>query len=178
MAAGGGSFCVYCLTLNHWVSLFNCQLVAKISGWTWQPEFYNPLFFVVTYPFRWLPAAQIPVALNLFSAVCAALTLGLLARSVAILPHDRTDAQRERERSDFSFLTIRSAWLPPVLAVVVCGLQMTFWEQATNCTPEMFELLLFALSSGRCWNTGWTNARGGCFWPPLFSARAWRKTGR
>ena len=50
---------------------------------------------------------RFPVALNLFSAVCAALTLGLLARSVAILPHDRTDAQREREHSDFSFLTIR-----------------------------------------------------------------------
>ena len=100
-------FVVYCLTLNHWASLYNYQAVAKISGWTWQPEIYNPLFFVVTYPFRWLPAAQIPVALNLFSAVCAALTLGLLARSVAILPQDRTDAQREREHSVFSFLTIR-----------------------------------------------------------------------
>jgi tetratricopeptide (TPR) repeat protein len=137
-------FMVYWLTLNHWVSLFNYQAVAKISGWTWQPEVYNPLFYVFTYPFRWLPAAQIPAALNVFSAVCAALTLGLLARSVAILPQDRTDAQRERERSVFSFLTIRGAWLPPVFAVLVCGLQMTFWEQATNCTPEMFELLLFA----------------------------------
>jgi tetratricopeptide (TPR) repeat protein len=137
-------FFVYWLTLNHWVSLLNYQAVAKMSGWTWQPEIYNPVFFIATYPFRRLPAAQIPVALNLFSAVCAAMTLGLLARSVAILPHDRTDAQRERERSDFSFLTIWSSWLPPVFAVLVCGLQMTFWEQATNCTPEMFELLLFA----------------------------------
>ena len=68
----------------------------------------------------------------------------MLARSVALLPHDRTDAQRRRERSDFSFLTIRSAWLPPVLAALVCGLQLTFWEQATNWTGEMFELLLFA----------------------------------
>ncbi len=140
-----GVFAVYCLTLNHWVSLYNCQAVAKISGWTWQPEIYNPLFYVVTCPFRWLPAAQIPVALNLFSAVCATLTLGLLARSVAILPQDRTDAQREREHSAFSFLTSGSAWLPPVFAVLVCGFQMTFWEQATNGTPEMFELLLFAV---------------------------------
>ncbi|HEX3856907.1 MAG TPA: tetratricopeptide repeat protein [Verrucomicrobiae bacterium] len=138
------AFVVYWLTLNHWVSLFNLGVVAKTSGWSWQPEFLTPLFFLVTYPFRWLPVAQIPIALNLFSAVCAALTLGLLARSVAILPQDRTDAQRERERSDFSFLTIWSAWLPPFLAVAVCGLQLTFWEQATNCTGEMFELLLFA----------------------------------
>ena len=138
------AFTVYGLTLNHWVSLLNLGAVAKISGWVWQPEVYNPVFFAVTYPFHWVPAAQIPVALNLFSAVCAALTLGLLARSVAILPHDRTDAQRQRERSDFSFLTGWTAWLPPVFAVVVCGLQLTFWENATNCTTEMFDLLLFA----------------------------------
>ena len=135
---------VYCLTLNHWVSLFNSAAVAKVSGWTWQPEVSNPISFLVTCPFRWLPAAQIPIALNIFSAVCAALTLGLLARSVAILPHDRTDTQRKRERSDFSFLTLWSAWLPPVLAVLVCGLQLTFWEQATNCAGEMPDLLLFA----------------------------------
>jgi tetratricopeptide (TPR) repeat protein len=135
---------VYCCTLNHWVSLFNCAAVAKASGWTWQPEVTNPISFLATYPFRWLPVSQIPVALNIFSAVCAALTLGLLARSVAILPHDRTDEQRKRERSDFSFLTLWSAWLPPVLAVLVCGLQLTFWEQATNCAGEMLNLLLFA----------------------------------
>jgi tetratricopeptide (TPR) repeat protein len=139
-----GAFAVYWLTLNRWVSLFNVGAVAKISGFTWQPEVLNPVFLAVTYPFRWLPSAQIPIALNLFSAVCGALTLGLLARSVAILPHDRTDVQRKRERSDFSFLTIRNAWLPPILAVAVCGLQLTFWEQATNCTGEIFDLLLFA----------------------------------
>ena len=138
------AFAVYGLTLNHWVSLFNLGATAKLSGWNWEPEVYNPVFFAVTYPFHWLPPAQIPVAANLFSAVCAALTLGLLARSVTILPHDRTDAQRERERSDFSFLTGWSAWLPPVFAVAVCGLQLTFWEQATNCTADMFDLLLFA----------------------------------
>jgi hypothetical protein len=62
-----------------------------------------------------------------------------------MLPHDRTDAQRKREGSDFSFLTTGSAWLPPLLAVLVCGLQLTFWERATNWTGEMFDLLLFAV---------------------------------
>ena len=136
---------VYWHTLNRWVSSFNIPAVAKISGWTWQPEVMNPITFLVTYPFRWLPAAAIPLALNLFSAVCAVLALGLLARSVALLPHDRTDAQRAREASDFSFLTTGSAWLPPLLAVLVCGLQLTFWERATNWTGEMFDLLLFAV---------------------------------
>jgi tetratricopeptide (TPR) repeat protein len=138
------AFAFYWFTLNRWVSLANLGYVAKISGWTWPAEVANPVLFLVTYPFRWLPALQISLALNVFSAVCAALTLGLLARSVALLPHDRTDAQRRREHSDFAFLTIGSAWLPPVLAVLVCGLQLTFWEQATNWTGEMFDLLLFA----------------------------------
>jgi len=136
---------VYWFTLNRWVSLPNLEGVAKISGWMWQPELANPLLFLVTCPFRWLPTTQVPIALNVFAAVCAAATLGLLARSVALLPHDRTDAQRRRERSDFSFLTIGSAWLPPVLAVAVCGLQLTFWEHATNFTGEMFDLLLIAV---------------------------------
>ena len=92
---------VYLLTLNYGVSLFNVTTVAELSGWTWQPEAYQPVSFVVTYPFRWLPVMQIPLALNLFSAVCATVTLGLLARSVALLPHDRTEAQRRREQSPF-----------------------------------------------------------------------------
>jgi len=31
-----------------------------------------------------------------------------------------------------------------VLAVAVCGLQLSFWEQATNFSGEMFDLLIFA----------------------------------
>lgn len=137
-------FAAYALTLNHWVSLTSLNSVTKISGWTWLPEVSSPLLFIVTYPFRWLPAAAVPLALNFFSAGCAALTLGLLARSVSILPHDRTDAQRKREKSGFAFLTTGSAWLPPLLAVAVCGFQLTFWEQATNFAGETFDLLLFA----------------------------------
>jgi len=135
---------IYLLTLNPWVSAFNLMVVAKTSGWVWQPEIYSPISFVITYPFRWLPAPQIPLALNVFSAFCAALTLALLARSVALLPRDRTDAQRRREQSPFSLLTTRQAWLPPVFAVLACGLQLTFWECATNHTGDMFDLLLFA----------------------------------
>jgi tetratricopeptide (TPR) repeat protein len=139
------AFAFYWFTLNRWVSPFNLDAVSRISGWTWLPEVANPLLFLATYPLRWLPTPQIPLALNVFSAACAALTLGLLARSVALLPHDRTDAERKRERSDFSFLTTGSAWLPPVLAVLVCGWQLTFWEQATNWTGEMFDLLPFVV---------------------------------
>ena len=51
-----GALAVYLVTLNRWVSLSSLQQVARLSGWTWQPELYGPLFWLVTYPFRWLPA--------------------------------------------------------------------------------------------------------------------------
>ena len=135
---------VYVLTLNHWVTLANILPVSKVSGFMWQPELYSPLLFLVTYPFHWLPVAKIPIALNLLSAVCAAVTLGLLARSVALLPHDRTEAERVRERSDYTFLTCGSAWFPPVLAVVLFGLEFGFWQNATSFTGEMLNLMIFA----------------------------------
>jgi tetratricopeptide (TPR) repeat protein len=136
---------IYWFTLNHWVTLLNLGQVAAVSGWNWQPQVFNPLTFFVTLPFRWLPAAQIPAALNIFSAVCGAATLALLARSVALLPHDRTEMERTRERSDFSFLTGWMAWFPPTLAVAFAGLQLAFWEHATSFTGESFQLLLFAI---------------------------------
>lgn len=148
-----GALILYLLTLNRWISFSNLAHVAKVSGWTWHPELMAPLYMIVTYPFRWLPPAYVPLGLNLFAAVCAALVLALLARSVALLPHDRTVAQREKERGDFALLSIRPAWAPVLLAVLVCGLQLSFWENATAAgtspglsTPSghMFDLLVFA----------------------------------
>lgn len=151
------SLVAYGLTLNHWVS-FNrwsavdfwnashnsLALVANVAGWNWQPEVVRPLYFLVTYPLHWLPDAWVPLALNVFSLACAVWTLALLARSVSLLPYDRTREQRDRERSPFAFLTVPLAWIPPILAAAVCGLQLTFWEHATTASYEMFDLLLFA----------------------------------
>ncbi len=135
---------LYLVTLNHWVSLSSLHQVAKVSGWIWQPELSAPAFWLVTYPFHWLPERAIPLALNLFSAICAALTLALLTRSVVLLPHDRSLEQRHKEHGAFSMLSIPAAWVPPVLAAVVCGLQLSFWEDATVASADMFDLLLFA----------------------------------
>lgn len=139
-----GAFLVYLITLNHWVTLDSLPYVAKVTGWDWVLPIQAPLFFLLTYPVRWFPADWQPIALNLFAAVCSALSLGLLARSVSLLPHDRTHAQRQRERSEFSFLTIPAAWLPPVLATVACGLQLTYWEHSVAATNEALSLLVFA----------------------------------
>ena len=142
---GTAMLIVYGITLNRWVNLQNLGQVATVSGWVWQPQINGPLQFLITYPLRWLPTAQIPLALNLFSALCTAATLGILARSIALLPHDHTNAQRRREKSVFSFLTGWTAWFPPILSVFVAGLQFTFWQQATSYSGETFQLLIFAI---------------------------------
>jgi len=139
-----GALVVYLVTLNHWVSLRSLLPVSKVSGWLWQPELSGPVYWLVTLPFHIVPKALIPLALNLFSAVCAVLTLALLARSVTLLPHDRTAQQRMREKSSAALLSMRTAWLPPLLAVLVCGLQLTFWEHATAASSDMLDLLMFA----------------------------------
>ena len=116
IAAAGLLF--YLWTLNTWVSLTSLNYVARATGQMWMPELtgsygafgpFGPLLFALTYPIRFLPEKWVPLALNLFSAVCAAGTLGLLARSVALLPHDRTFQQRQREHGPFALLSIRAA---------------------------------------------------------------------
>jgi tetratricopeptide (TPR) repeat protein len=152
-ALGAGLFVFYLATLNRWISFGNLQEVAKVAGYAWQPELYGPLSWLVTRPFRLLPASMVPLALNIFAAVCASLTLALLARSIALWPQDRTHGQRQRDLGPFSLLSISQAWVGPVVGVLVCGLQLTFWEYATSANTlsapfgagiEMLDLLLFA----------------------------------
>ena len=143
---------LYLVTLNRslsflpdWMSFFGLAPTGvRLSGWVWQPEIFAPAYHVVTYPFRWLPPSLVPLATNLFAAVCAALVLVQLARAVALLPHDRTRDQREHVQGRHALLTFSLAWLPPVFAVLVCALGLAFWEHGTNGTAEMFDLLLFA----------------------------------
>ena len=90
-----------------------------------------------------LPESWLPLALNLFTAACSALVLGLLARTVALLPHDPSPGGRTQSGL-LATLAPRAAWMPPVLAAMACGLQSTFWEHATSATGEMIDLLLFA----------------------------------
>ena len=135
---------LYVLTINPWISFLNMPRVALASGMAWEAELQNPGYWLASWPLRLLPEKSIPLAVNIFSAICGAITLGLLARSVLLLPHDRTHDQRERVSNDHAFLTVPLAWIPPLLATVICGLQLTFWQHSTNGTAETFNLMLIA----------------------------------
>lgn len=141
---------IYLLTLCHWISLNSLGTVARISGWHWQPEIGHPLVLAVFAPFKLLPAAWLPLALNLVTAAGAALVLVQLARSVAILRHDVVSPDPMRQRAAATpLLAGLNAWLPPVLAVLTCGLQIRFWEHATSASGEMLSVLCFA-TAWRC----------------------------
>ncbi len=141
---GAGALALFLLTLNQWVNLRSLPVTAKVAGWEPGLPIVGPLFYLVTLPLHFFPASMQANAANTFTALLAVLTLVLLARSVALLPHDRTHEQRLRERSDYSLLSIGSAWVPVLLAAGVCALQLTFWENATAMTGEMLDLLVFA----------------------------------
>src|SRR5436190_6853805 len=71
---------VFLITINPWVNFVSLFTVTRVSGLAWQPSLSNPVYWLATLPFKWLPIKMIPLALNCFAAVCGALTLALLAR--------------------------------------------------------------------------------------------------
>ena len=135
---------VYFATMSKWMTLPGVPNYARVLGWDWQPVLFAPLYHVLTYPARFLPAGWQIMALNIFSALCSAAAIGLLARSVSILPYDRTRDQRALVQNEDSFLTIRTCWIPPVLAALVCGLQLTLWEHSLIASSEPLDLLILA----------------------------------
>lgn len=139
-----GAFVLYLVTLNRWVSLSGLPMAAMLTDPSANVPISGPLTFLLTYPLRWLPMPAQIHALNGLSAFFAAVALGLLARTVALIPQDRTRDQRHRERSETGLLSLPYAWLPPLVAVLACGLQMAFWQHATSGTGQMLNLALLA----------------------------------
>ena len=139
-----GALVFFSFTLDRFLSGMSVLGVAQVSGWDWRPVYQAPLYHLLTLPIRGLPPGWQMLAANGFSLVCAALALALLARSVALLPHDRTREQRIRDTDEAGLLKLKTAWVPVALAVLMCGLQLSFWEHATAAGGEMLNLLLFA----------------------------------
>ena len=135
---------LYALTLHPWLGPINVTLVGQLLGWESDPPYTEPVLYVFSLFLRWFPAERGPWVLNGLSAVLAALNVTVLARCVALLPHDRTREQRIRGHSENTLLHGWFAVFPVIFAAGLLGLQLTFWENATLQTGEMLDLLLFA----------------------------------
>lgn len=146
-AVGGMAILLFWTTLNPWLSLYSLGPVARLVGWSGQPEINRPLSWLIFSLFRWLPPGWLPLALNLLTAGGAALALVQLARSVAILRYDvvAADPMRQKVVAATGF-SGPWAWLPPVFAAVALGLQQGFWQHATSASGEMPSVLCFAFA--------------------------------
>lgn len=138
------AFIGYLLTLNTWITTGNIAHVSRVSGLEWAPTVMAPLTYLITLPAKLFPYRLQPVVLNLLSALLAAASLGFLARSVILFPQDRTRDQRAREKNEFGLLSTWWSWLPPLVAVFICGLHLVFWRNAIANVGEMLDLFLFA----------------------------------
>ncbi len=131
-----GALVLYGVTLSHGVTTDSLSLTAKVAGWDWRPMLGQPLLWLFTLPIRLLAARWVPLGLNCFSAASAALSLGLLARTIQLMSWGRPLENTPR----------RAGKLPVLLACVMCGLEFSFWQDATAATGEMLDLLLLAAS--------------------------------
>ncbi|HKQ40598.1 MAG TPA: tetratricopeptide repeat protein, partial [Verrucomicrobiae bacterium] len=58
--------------------------------------------------------------------------------------YDRTRDERALVQNENSFLTLRTSWIPPLLAALVCAFQLSLWEHSVTASGEPLDLLLFA----------------------------------
>lgn len=135
---------VFFATLNPWISVLSLRPVVESAGWSFETAFSQPLNLVFGAVVAKLSGKSFPTQANLLTALMAGAVVYFLARSVALLPHDRRHEERIREPSEIGLLTIGLAWVPPVLASTLMFLQLTFWQNATAFTGEMIDLFIFA----------------------------------
>lgn len=139
---GACALVLYLITLDNWVSFSNLGILVDLNGWDWQPQLSSPVLFLVTLPLRLLPPYWVGVGLNILSALTAAVTLVLLAKTVTMVsvesPVEYTLLSQPR------FATVKVAWIPQVLAAALLGTQFTFWEHATSGTGQMLNVLMLA----------------------------------
>ncbi len=126
----------YAATVVSGLTQKSLPLAAEVANWVWQPMSGQPVTWLITLPFRILPEGIIPSALNLFSALLAAMTLGVLARSVELLPWDCRPNAKPIWQNRF----------PAIFSALALGLSFNFWQEGTAMTGELTGLLLLACS--------------------------------
>lgn len=126
------AFVVYACTMGSGLTLTGLLLAAKLTGWDQTPMVGLPVVWLVTLPLQALPALWVPLALKLLAAILAATVMGLLARTVQLLPWDHP-----WERAGKT-----AATLPAIAACILCGMEFSFWIEATATCGELLDLLL------------------------------------
>jgi len=125
------AFGLYAGTLGGRLTLAGLPLVSQLAGGNETPMVGQPLLWLLTLPLRALPVDWLPLLLKLIAAGLAATILGLLTRSVQLLPWDHPWQNVSR----------LGRVLPGLTAVAVCGLDFNFWLEATSTCGNLLNLL-------------------------------------
>jgi tetratricopeptide (TPR) repeat protein len=132
VAAAG--FVLYLATQGGGMTVNTVATVARLGGWDSLPLVGQPLLWLLTLPLQLLPQAWLAPAVKLLAAVLAAVILGLLARTLQLMPWDRAwDNTGRWTRA-----------LPVLAGCALCGLEFSFWQNATSECGELTALLPLA----------------------------------
>jgi tetratricopeptide (TPR) repeat protein len=131
------AFVVYLATMGSELTLNGLPLASKLGGWDQSPMVGQPLLWLLTLPLHLLPGAWVPLALKVFAAALAALVLGVLARTVQLLPWDHPWESASR----------LVCVLPVLTAGVICGFEFSFWQEATSTCGDLLDVLLMAVAA-------------------------------
>lgn len=125
-------------------------LIAYHTGLDPFDTLLQPVWGVLIRLLALLPLPNLAVSLNLFSALCAALSVGLLFRLTSSIPHDKTP-----EESRASFSATRAQLLSGIAAALFFAFSIPFWTVATRAHYLTFEAL-FILSCTWLFFNVWT----------------------
>ena len=145
------AFVLYACTMGSELTLNGLPLTSKLAGWDEIPMVGQPILWLITLPLQILPVALVPLALKLIAAVLASAILGLVTRTVQLLPWDHP----------WDGVSHLVCVIPILTACAVCGLDFSFWQEATSACGELLDLLLLAVA---LWLLLEYNARGGSRW--------------
>ena len=58
-----GMLVVYLITIRGWATFEGLAHLSRTFGWEWHPAYVAPLYYLLSYPLRWLPGviSRLPV---------------------------------------------------------------------------------------------------------------------
>ncbi len=138
-------FVLYLSTLNRWVSVETLGVLAPVVGWDfWGLRMTEPILQLITLPFHFLSQGLAILGISVLNAVLASLAIVWLARSVMLLPQDRSTDQRVRNSDPDGLYTGRFFFVPPAIAAFSLGLLFHFWQGATGAASDILNVFLLS----------------------------------
>lgn len=139
---GGATFLVYLVTVSPGVFPGgSATLMAQAAGIEPRSLPTHPLFFLIAGGWAQVPLFSLALRMNLFSAICGALSVALVYRLVAFFVYEIMTEEFVLERA------ARVAKVSAVVAALAMAFSVPVWEASTRLSIQSFDLLLLLLAA-------------------------------